>query len=129
MLLSEKARTCDLSVNRDNVHYLSHIIIGPKRKALALVDGRVETNQPIGTEKGPIMSDTEASVEAGKNLNGVIKIDAAQIHSHLDSMVRSTVEETLNQLLDEEADRGIRITFHDLAGVVVSTIHNISDAP
>ncbi|HOM62021.1 MAG TPA: hypothetical protein PLP49_11380 [Anaerohalosphaeraceae bacterium] len=75
------------------------------------------------------MSDTEASVEAGKNLNGVIKIDAAQIHSHLDSMVRSTVEETLNQLLDEEADRGIRITFHDLAGVVVSTIHNISDAP
>jgi transposase-like protein len=51
------------------------------------------------------MSDKEASVEVGKNLNGVIKIDAAQIHSHLDSMVRSTVEETLNKLLDEEADR------------------------
>jgi hypothetical protein len=96
MLLSEKARTCDLSVNRDNVHYLSHIIIGPKRKALVLVDGRVKTNQTIGTEKGPIMSSKEASVEAGKNLNSVIKIDAAQIHSHLDSMVRSTVEETLD---------------------------------
>lgn len=51
------------------------------------------------------MNDKEASVNVGKNLNGVIKIDAAQIHSHLDSMVRSTVEETLNKLLDEEADR------------------------
>jgi transposase-like protein len=51
------------------------------------------------------MSDTKTSVEVEKNLNGVIKIDAAQIHSHLDSMVRSTVEETLNKLLDEEADR------------------------
>ena len=51
------------------------------------------------------MSNTEASVEMGKNLNGVIKIDASQIHSHLDSMVRSTVEEMLNKLLDEEADR------------------------
>lgn len=51
------------------------------------------------------MNDKEASVNVEKNLNGVIKIDAAQIHSHLDSMVRSTVEETLNKLLDEEADR------------------------
>ncbi|HOK96472.1 MAG TPA: hypothetical protein PK525_12430 [Anaerohalosphaeraceae bacterium] len=56
------------------------------------------------------MSDKEASVNVGKNLNGVIKIDAAQIHSHLDSMVRSTVEETLNKLLDEEADRSGRCT-------------------
>lgn len=47
----------------------------------------------------------EVSVELEKNLNGVIKIDAAQIHSHLDLMVRSSVEETLNKLLDEEADR------------------------
>jgi transposase-like protein len=38
-------------------------------------------------------------------LNGVIKIDAAQIHSHLDTVVRTSVEETLNKLLDEEADR------------------------
>ena len=29
----------------------------------------------------------------------------AQIHSHLDSMVRETVEETLNRMLNEEADR------------------------
>ena len=38
-------------------------------------------------------------------MNGVIKIDASQIHSYLDSMVRSSVEDTLNKLLDEEADR------------------------
>jgi len=51
------------------------------------------------------MSDQETSVELGKNLNGVIKIEASQIHSHLDSMVRSTVEDMLNKLLDEEADQ------------------------
>ncbi|OHB54149.1 MAG: transposase [Planctomycetes bacterium GWF2_42_9] len=47
----------------------------------------------------------ETSVESAKNLNGVIKFDAAQIHSHLDTVVRTSVEETLNKLLDEEADR------------------------
>lgn len=40
-----------------------------------------------------------------KNLNRVIKIDEAQIHSHLDEMVRDTVEETINKMLDAEADR------------------------
>ena len=62
-------------------------------------------NKTIGTEKGPIMNDKEASVNVGKNLNGVIKIEASQLHSHLDSMVRSTVEDMLNKLLDEEADQ------------------------
>jgi len=47
----------------------------------------------------------ETSVESEKNLNGVIKINAAQIHSHLDTVVRTSVEQTLNKLLDEEADR------------------------
>ncbi len=51
------------------------------------------------------MKDNETSVEMEKNLNGVIKIDAAQIHSHLNTIVRSSVEQTLNKLLDEEADR------------------------
>lgn len=51
------------------------------------------------------MSDQDTSVGLGKNLNGVIKIEASQIHSHLDSMVRSTVEDLLNKLLDEEADQ------------------------
>jgi putative transposase len=51
------------------------------------------------------MDDKEVSAVAEKNLNGVIKIDSAQIHSHIDSMVRSTVEEMLNKMLDEEADK------------------------
>lgn len=47
----------------------------------------------------------QVSTETEKNLNGVIKIDSAQVQSHLDAVVRNTVEETLNKLLDEEADR------------------------
>jgi transposase-like protein len=47
----------------------------------------------------------QVSTESEKNLNGVIKIDSAQVQSHLDALVRNTVEDTLNKLLDEEADR------------------------
>ena len=39
-----------------------------------------------------------------KNLSNVIKIDQAQVQAHLGEMVRSTVEETLNAMLDAEAD-------------------------
>ena len=46
-----------------------------------------------------------SSTESGRNLNKVIKIDEAQIQNHLDQMVRSTVEETLNSLLDAEAEQ------------------------
>ena len=35
----------------------------------------------------------------------VIKIDEARIKDHLGEMVRGTVEEALNALLDAEADR------------------------
>ena len=38
-------------------------------------------------------------------LNNVVKIDDERIRSHLDRVVRGTVEETLNALLDAEADR------------------------
>lgn len=38
-------------------------------------------------------------------MNKVIKIDEAQIRNHLGEMVRSTVEETLNDMLDAEADQ------------------------
>ena len=38
-------------------------------------------------------------------LNNVITIDDERIKSHLDRVVRGTVEETLNALLDGEADR------------------------
>ena len=51
------------------------------------------------------MKNEKTSAELEKDLSKVIKIDEARIHSHLDSMVRDTVEETLNKMLGEEADR------------------------
>ena len=38
-------------------------------------------------------------------MNNVIKIDEAQIQNHLGQMVRSTVEQTLNDMLNAEADQ------------------------
>ena len=39
-----------------------------------------------------------------KTLGKVVQIDEARIHDHLGELVRGTVEETLNKLLDAEAD-------------------------
>jgi len=51
----------------------------------------------------------EAGVEpAGEGrppLGPVVQIDEGRIQAHLDEVVRATVEETLNALLDAEADR------------------------
>jgi transposase-like protein len=56
--------------------------------------------------KGLNMKTTEErSVSEGKKLNRAIRIDEAQIRSHLDTLVRDSVEDTLNKLLDSEADR------------------------
>ena len=46
-----------------------------------------------------------ASTETPKNLSNVIKINEHQFRDHLSKMVRSTVEETLNDMLDAEADQ------------------------
>ena len=40
-----------------------------------------------------------------QKLGKVIKIDEDQIHKHLGEIVRGTVEETLNKLLNAEADQ------------------------
>ena len=40
-----------------------------------------------------------------KSMGQVIQIDEAQIRDHLGEMVRGTVEETLNAMLDAEADQ------------------------
>ena len=45
------------------------------------------------------------SDSVSKNLSKVIKIDESQIRDHLGELVRGSVEETLNQLLDSEADK------------------------
>lgn len=47
----------------------------------------------------------EPAGEARPPLGPVVKIDEGRIREHLDEVVRSTVEETLNALLDAEADR------------------------
>jgi transposase-like protein len=47
----------------------------------------------------------DSSTESAKNLSNVIKINETQIQDHLGEMVRSTVEETLNAMLDAEADQ------------------------
>jgi len=41
----------------------------------------------------------------GTALNNVIRIDDARVKDHLDKIVRGTVEETLNAMLDAEAGR------------------------
>ena len=47
----------------------------------------------------------QESTQKAKSLNKVIKINEAKIQNHLDQMVRNTVEQTLNDLLDAEADQ------------------------
>ena len=42
--------------------------------------------------------------DSTKQLSKVIRIDESEIRGHLDEMVRGTVEETLNAMLDAEAD-------------------------
>jgi putative transposase len=43
--------------------------------------------------------------DGGKTLGSVVQIDEGKIQAHLDQVVRATVEETLNALLDAEADQ------------------------
>ena len=45
------------------------------------------------------------SDDTAKTLTNVINIDDARIQDHLGKIVRGTVDETLNALLDAEADR------------------------
>ncbi|MCK4998639.1 MAG: transposase [Anaerohalosphaera sp.] len=45
------------------------------------------------------------SAGTAKNLSNVIKINEDQFRDHLGKMVRSTVEETLNDMLDAETDQ------------------------
>lgn len=54
----------------------------------------------------PTMAKEETVNDGLKSVSGpVVQIDEGRIHAHLDEVVRSTVEKTLNALLDAEADR------------------------
>jgi putative transposase len=48
--------------------------------------------------------DNVAGLASGANFEGVIKVEEEKIRSHLGEMVRQTVEQTLNGLLQAEAD-------------------------
>ena len=45
------------------------------------------------------------NMDSGDTVSNVVKIDEERIKGHLDRIVCGTVEETLNSLLDAEADR------------------------
>ena len=51
------------------------------------------------------MEPTGTAGDGGKTLGSVVQIDEGKIQAHLDQVVRATVEETLNALLDAEADQ------------------------
>jgi len=48
--------------------------------------------------------DNVSGLASGANFEGVIKIEEEKIRSHVDQVVRETVEQTLNGLLEAEAD-------------------------
>jgi transposase-like protein len=48
--------------------------------------------------------DSVSGLASGANLEGVIRIEEEKIRSHVGEVVRQTVEETLNGLLQAEAD-------------------------
>jgi putative transposase len=48
---------------------------------------------------------TQTALVPPADVPDVLKIDQAQLHKHLDQLVRDSVEATLNGLLDAEADR------------------------
>ncbi len=64
-----------------------------------LPDQSQEGTREVTQEVSP---QTESAVEP---LKEAFSVDAAKVRSHVDQMVRETVEQTLNSLLDAEADR------------------------
>jgi len=51
------------------------------------------------------MQDSQKVEESGVGGDAIVRINEGEIRSHLDQVVRGTVEETLNALLDAEADQ------------------------
>jgi putative transposase len=47
----------------------------------------------------------EGTEQASESISGAIQIDPEKVRRHVDEVVRGTVEQTLNALLDAEADR------------------------
>jgi Transposase, Mutator family len=64
------------------------------------------TSRRSETSGGLVMEPTVGAVAGSeaKSLGLVVQIDDGKIRTNLDEVVRATVEETLNALLDAEAD-------------------------
>ena len=52
----------------------------------------------------------------GGKTGQIMRIEQEQLTKHLDKVVRGTVEETLNALLDAEADRLCRASRYEMLG-------------
>jgi len=50
-------------------------------------------------------SSKERDEKKGRRMGAVVQIDTGEIQQHVDEVVRDTVEETLNAMLEAEADR------------------------
>src|SRR6516165_9474388 len=73
---------------------------------LAIVHGRPDNVQNLSHFQGAASSRMKERPMSDETPMGqVIQIDEARIRDHLGEMVRGAVKETLNALLDAEADR------------------------
>jgi hypothetical protein len=71
---------------------------------LSCMEG-VGTSRRSETSEARMMDPTKEAGSGEKQpLGPVVQIDEGRIQAHLDGVVRSTVEEALNALLDAEAD-------------------------
>jgi len=62
--------------------------------------------------------------DTAKKLGGVVQIDESRIREHLGELVRGSVEDTLNALLEAEADRLCRASLwvaNSQYGVIATT--------
>jgi transposase-like protein len=55
----------------------------------------------------------DSQVNAGKATGNLVQINEAEVREHLGELVRGSVEETLNALLDQEADQVCRATRYE----------------
>jgi hypothetical protein len=75
---------------------------------ISIVPDAAATAAPVHAQEIPIVSKAAGAVGAAVEdapLADVLRIDQGQLHKHLDQIVRDSVEQTLNALLDAEADQ------------------------
>jgi hypothetical protein len=79
----------------DNVQYFSH----------NWSHGDLESGKVICSKKPNQRRNTMTQRHCNRKASKIIQINEEEVKEHLGEIVRGTVQETLNALLDEEADR------------------------